>query len=166
MIHLRKQLNWHNSLFGRSRMNADRFRISTSAGWKLLALTVLIVLVSGSAAHAQAPQGNLPPHQAKVTWTNGVDPVGDTISGSNVYRCPGTCTLTSGTFSLLTTTPVSASALSYVDSAVTESTTYTWTVTNLVQLSTGTFETPATSVAVGTIPKAAQGATSVSVAVQ
>lgn len=35
-------------------------------------------------SYAQAPVGNLPAHPAKLSWTNGVDPSGDTITGSNV----------------------------------------------------------------------------------
>lgn len=130
-----------------------------------VSLTAICLCFPGR-MNAQAPTGNLPPHQATVSWTNGVDPAGDTLTGSNVYRCPGTCTLTSGTFANLTSTPLSASTLSYVDKAVTESSTYSYCVTNLVTLSTGPFETPCSSVVSATIPKAPAAPSGVSAVVQ
>lgn len=116
-------------------------------------LLALFMVAIATAAHAQAPKGNLPPHQAPLTWTNGVDPAGTTITGSNPYRCPGTCTATSGTFTVLTATPLSATTTSYVDSAVLANTTYSWCVTNLVTISTGPFETACSNIVTATIPK-------------
>lgn len=126
-----------------------------------------IALVLPSFAQAQAPKGNLPPHGASLTWANGIDPSGTTITGSNVYRCPGTCSTTTGTFTLLTTTPLPATTLSYADNAVVANTTYSWSVTNLVTLSTGPFETASSNVVTATIPKdQASGPTGLAVAVQ
>jgi hypothetical protein len=109
-------------------------------------------------AHAQAPSGTIPPHQAKLTWTNPSDPSGTTITGSNVYRCPGACTATTGTFAVLTSTPLPATSTSYTDLAVAANTQYSWCVTNTVTLSTGPFETPCSAVVTATIPKDAASA--------
>lgn len=116
-------------------------------------LLALFMVAIATAAHAQAPKGNLPPHQATFTWTNGVDPSGTTITGSNPYRCAGTCTATSGTFAVLTPSPLSATTTSYVDSAVLANTTYSWCITNLVTTSTGSFETACSNIVTATIPK-------------
>lgn len=120
---------------------------------RLPLLLVLGILAAGL-AHAQgAPKGNLPPHQANLAWTNGVDPTGTTITGSNVYRCQGTCTPLAGTFTLQNPAPLPASTLSFTDAQVTPNTTYTWGVTNLITIPTGTFETPSSNLVTATIPK-------------
>jgi hypothetical protein len=116
-------------------------------------LATLAAIAPG--ARAQAPKGTIPPHQATLTWTNPTDPTGTTITGSNAYRCPGTCTATSGTFAVLNSAAISGT--SYVDSAVQSNTTYSWCVTNLVTLSTGPFETACSNVVTATIPKDAAG---------
>lgn len=118
-----------------------------------LVLIAIASLAFAGRAHAQAPKGNLPPHQASLTWVNGVDPVGTTITGSNVYRCNGACSATSGVFTNLTATPLGASVQSYTDTAVVANTQYSWCVTNLVSLSTGPFETACSNVFTATVPK-------------
>ena len=130
---------------------------------KKLTLFALFAFFAVS-AHAQAPKGTLPPHQTTISWTNPTDPVGDTITGSNAYRCPGTCTASSGTFAVLNSTPISGT--SYVDSAVTANTTYTYCVTNLVTLPTGSFETPCSAVVTATIPNSPGVPTAVTVSAQ
>jgi hypothetical protein len=137
MILMPKWLNWRNSL--------------------LLAVLVLGISAIG---HAQAPKGDLPPHQAALTWTAGTG-----TTASNAYRCPGTCSATSGTFTVLNSAPITAT--SFTDSTVSANTTYSWCVTGLVTLSSGPFETPCSAVVTATIPKdAAAAPTNPSVTVQ
>lgn len=114
-----------------------------------------LILLAALEAHAQAPKGTIPPHSSTLTWTNPTNPAGTTITGSNAYRCPGTCTATSGTFVVLNSAPISGT--SYADTAVLANTTYSWCVTNLVTLSTGPFETACSNIATATIPKDAAG---------
>lgn len=116
-------------------------------------LSLVLIAAATSFAHAQAPKGTLLPHQASLSWTNGVDPTGTTITGSNVYRCPGSCTSTSGTFAVLNSAPLGATVTTYVDTAVSANTTYSWCATNLVTISSGPFETPCSNVFTATIPK-------------
>lgn len=123
----------------------------------LLCFTLL--LISGGLAHAQAPAGNLPAHQATLTWTNPTDPSGTTITGSNAYRCSGTCTMTSGTFAVLNSSPITGST-TYTDKTVAASTTYSYCVTDLVTLSTGSFETACSNIQSATIPPNAASAPS------
>lgn len=120
-----------------------------------LLLSVVFIAVAASLAHAQKGP-LLPPHDSTLTWTNPQDPSGTTIVGSNVYRCTGTCG--GSALVLLTTTPLSATTVSYVDTAVTANTTYSWAVTNLVTISTGTFETSFSNIVTATIPKDAASA--------
>lgn len=117
---------------------------------------VLVLIAIAPRVHAQAPKGTIPPHQSDLTWTNPTDPAGTTITGSNVYRCPGTCTSTSGTFTLLNSAPIAGTT--YSDLAVVASTQYSWCVTNLVTLSSGVFETACSNIVTATIPKDEAGA--------
>jgi len=75
-------------------------------------LTALLPLFGAAIPmHAHAPKGDLPPHQATLTWTAGTN-----TTGSNACRCPGTCSLTSGTFAVLNSAPITATT--YVDTGV------------------------------------------------
>jgi hypothetical protein len=118
--------------------------------------SLVLMAAAVTFAHAQAPKGTIPPHQADLSWTNPTDPAGTTITGSNVYRCPGTCIPSTGSFGALNSTPISGTT--YADFAVSASTTYSWCVTNLVTLSTGSFETACSNIVTATIPKDAASA--------
>ena len=131
MILSQKQQSWHK-----------RFVI--------LGLLLIGLALGSPSSNAQAPKGDLPPHQATLAWTAGTG-----TTGSNAYRCPGTCSLTSGTFTVLNSAPITAT--SYVDTGVTSNTPYSWCVTGLVTLSTGPFETACSSIVTATIPKDAAG---------
>ena len=136
------------------RKRPNSFRPCTVRLFRSLAGLVLLFALSAVTGHAQAPKGTLPPHQAIATWVNGVDPAGTTITGSNVYRCGGTCTATSGSFVLMTATPLAPTVLTYTDTNnVIANGTYSWCVTNLVTIPTGPFETPCSNIVTLTIPK-------------
>ena len=115
-------------------------------------------MLSCTPGFSQAPKGTLPAHQATLTWTNPSDPSGTTITGANAYRCPGTCSLTSGTFTVLNSAPITATT--YADTGVSANTEYSWCVTGLVTLATGPFETACSNLVTATIPKDAAGAPS------
>lgn len=77
MNHLQKQRNWlRNAAF--------------------LCGVLMLSMLSCAPGFSQAPKGDLPAHQATLTWTAGTG-----TTSSNAYRCPGACSLTSGTFTVL-----------------------------------------------------------------
>lgn len=110
----------------------------------------MLSMLSCTAGFSQAPKGDLPAHQAALTWTAGTG-----TSSSNAYRCPGTCSLTSGTFTVLNSAPITATT--YADTGVVANTQYSWCVTGLVTLQTGPFETACSNIVTATIPKDAAG---------
>lgn len=113
----------------------------------IITLCILLYIVG---AQAQAPRGTLPPHGAILTWVAGAN-----TTASNVYRCPGTCTASSGVFTVLNAAPLTA--VTYNDSPLSANTTYSWCVTGLVTLSSGPFETACSVVVTATVPKDAAG---------
>jgi hypothetical protein len=70
-----------------------------------------------AAATAPAPTGG---NSGLLTWTPGSNcGVNGVTCGANVYACTGVCTVGSGTWVKLTTTPIANDTGSYTDSAVT-----------------------------------------------
>lgn len=67
-----------------------------------------LLMLSCTPGFSQAPTGDLPVHQATLTWTAGTN-----TTSYNAYRCPGACSLTSGTFTLLNTAKITTAT--YVD---------------------------------------------------
>jgi len=84
--------------------------------------------------------------------------MGTNTTSSNAYRCSGACSLTSGTFAVLNSAPITT--VTYVDTGVLANTEYSWCVTGLVTLQTGPFETACSNIVTATIPKDAAGAPS------
>lgn len=101
---------------------------------KLLILPVLLFLFTYSASAQTKKAGGFKaantPHGVALTVTLPVPPGGSgTIASVNFYRCPGTCTATSGVFTFLT--GQIPTALTYLDpaSGLTNGSTYTWAAT-------------------------------------
>ena|SRR5271166_5875226 len=73
------------------------------------------------------------PHGIKLTWA-APSPIGGsgTLASYNIYRCPSTCTLTTGAFTLVTG-QISSVPTTYLDSAsgLTSGSTYTYAVTSV-----------------------------------
>ena len=111
---------------------------------------LMLSMLSCTPGFSQAPKGDLPAHQATLTWTAGTN-----TTSSNAYRCPGTCSLTSGTFTVLNSAPITTTT--YADTGVSANTQYSWCVTGLVTLQTGPFETACSNIVTATIPKDAGG---------
>ena len=84
--------------------------------------------------------------------------MGTNTTSSNAYRCSGACSLTSGTFAVLNSAPITT--VTYVDTGVLANTECSWCVTGLVTLQTGPFETACSNIVTATIPKDAAGAPS------
>lgn len=94
--------------FAARREWEERKRLANAAkkAMRTAIATMLMLIVSWGAAHAQQPPAS---HAAVLTWqyTNGtVDPA----VGFNVYRAPK-----GGTYSKLTSTPLSLSTMTYTD---------------------------------------------------
>lgn len=126
---LQKRRSWRRRLFG------------------LATFGLVLGLVSFyrlPATQAQAPEG--PQHQATASWSAATG-----ATGYNVYRCPGTCTATNGTFTVLNAAPITAT--SFIDANVVNGSTYSWCATSLATLSTGPFESACSTIATATIPK-------------
>jgi hypothetical protein len=119
----------------------------------LLSGAWMLSMLSCAPGFSQAPKGTLPAHQATLSWT-----AGTSTTSSNAYRCPGTCSLASGTFTVLNSAPITATT--YADTGVSANTQYSWCVTGLVTLQTGPFETACSNIVTATIPKDAAGAPS------
>jgi hypothetical protein len=81
-------------------------------------LAVLVFLSAGLLA-----QGVPFPYHADLSWTLSTS----AITGQNVYRAPWTTAC--GTFAALTTTPLSATAVSYSDTTVAPNGAYCYEVT-------------------------------------
>lgn len=97
---------------------------------KLILAALSFVLLLATKAQAQTNLVALPsatPHQITLNWNNAC-PSGTTCTFT-VYRCTGNatvCTSTSTNWQLLTLTALSAT--NYLDTAVTQSTTYSYEV--------------------------------------
>jgi hypothetical protein len=136
MIHWQKPRNWRSAAFG------------TKILLKALALSCMALLFAGI-ARAQVPGGTAH-HEATLTWNQDAG-----ATGFNVYRA-----LTpTGPFSIVSVTPVpeppstSQTLPSFVDVNVVQGGTYSWCVTALATISTGTFESACSSVVTASIPK-------------
>lgn len=91
-------------------------------------LFLILSLGLTQSAHAQ----NGTQHNTVSTWT-APSPVGGsgTIMGYNLYRCSGTCTLTTGTFARQNSAVLPATPDSFTDNNVTPNTTYTYAATTV-----------------------------------
>ena len=98
----------------------------------LLFLMLLFLAVPLNAQTKKGFKATLTAHGMLLTWTAPATVGGSgTIASYNIYRCPGTCTLTSGAFTMLT--GQIPTILTYLDPAggLTSGSTYTWAVTTV-----------------------------------
>jgi hypothetical protein len=129
---------------------------------KLFLILSIFVLFISIEARAQA--GSLPTatvHQASLSWTNAC--ASGVTCTFNVYRCTGaaaSCPTTGTSWTLLTTTALTGTI--YVDTAVTQNTTYSYVV---YALASGDTAGPSNE-ASGTIPLGPTAPTGVTVTVQ
>ena len=101
---------------------------------KRLALLLFLAIFVAFPLESQPPTQ----HGVSLTWTapnplyDPSNPGTGTLANYNVYRCSGTCTLTSGTFSII----ASPSAITYFDPAagLSKGSTYTYAVTTVDSL--------------------------------
>jgi hypothetical protein len=87
---------------------------------RLLCLSLFLAL----GCLAAAAQGVPYPYSVALSWKLSISPG---ITGQNVYRAPYTTTC--GTFALLNSSPISATAVSYTDATVVPNSAYCFEVT-------------------------------------
>ena len=102
--------------------------------YKLLAVPLVLLAMSIPAmAQQNHPKQKATLHGIKLAWT-APSPAGGsgTIASYNIYRCPNTCTLTTGAFTLVTG-QIATVPLTYLDAAsnLTSGSTYTYAITSV-----------------------------------
>jgi hypothetical protein len=108
----------------------------------------LIVVLFLSLLYILPPFQGATPHGVKLSWTAPTTIGGSgTLASYNIYRCTGTCTLTSGSFVFLTGQV--SSLTTYLDpaSGLTNGTTYTYAVTSVDSLGNESVYSPLFTVA-------------------
>jgi hypothetical protein len=89
-------------------------------------------------------------HATNLSWKAPIAP--PTSYGFNIYKCPGTCTLTSGTWTKLIGS-INSATLAWQDTVVTAGSTYSYYVTAYDTTGSGLYlESAPSNIYTGTIP--------------